>query len=115
MSRKFKPLEELTIQDNFMFVKVFSDTNTAKPFLEAILKIKIQKIDVVGEAHLETDPRKKRVRCDIFARKMWAMLLVGPLTLNFRWLTPGNCPSAPGTTRASAMWKPWEPAIILTN
>ena len=69
MSRKFKPLEELTIQDNFMFVKVFSDPKTAKPFLEAILKIKIQKINVLGEAHLETDPRKKRVRFDIFAKE----------------------------------------------
>ena len=41
----------------------------AKPFLEAILKIKIQKISVVGEAHLETDPRKKRIRFDIFAKE----------------------------------------------
>ena len=69
MGRNFKPLEELTIQDNFMFVKVFSDPDTAKPFLEAILKIKIQKISVVGEAHMETDPRKKRVRFDIFAKE----------------------------------------------
>ena len=69
MSRNFKPLEELTIQDNFMFVKVFSNPDIAKPFLEAILKIKIQKINVVGEAHMETDPRKKRVRFDIFAKE----------------------------------------------
>ena len=69
MSRKFKPLEELTIQDNFMFVKVFSNPNIAKPFLEAILKIKIQKIRVVGEYHLEANPQKKRVRFDIFAKE----------------------------------------------
>ena len=69
MSRKFKPFEDLTIQDNFMFVKVFSNPETAKPFLEAVLKIKIQKISVVGEYHLDANPQKKRVRFDIFAKE----------------------------------------------
>jgi len=29
MNRKIKPIEELTIRDNFMFVKVFSDEEIA--------------------------------------------------------------------------------------
>ena len=69
MSRKFKPFEDLTIQDNFMFVNVCSNPETAKPFLEAVLKIKIQKISVVGEYHLDANPQKKRVRFDIFAKE----------------------------------------------
>lgn len=50
MGRKHKSLEELTIRDNFMFVKVFSDEEIAKPFLKALLKIDIEQVHIVGEA-----------------------------------------------------------------
>lgn len=55
VKRKYKPIEELSIRDNFMFVKVFSDEEIAKPFLKALLKVEIEKI------HLRVrEPRKKR-------------------------------------------------------
>jgi len=49
MGRKYKPLEELTIRDNFMFVKVFSDAEVAVPFLKALLKVEIERVTIVGE------------------------------------------------------------------
>ncbi len=56
MGRKYKPLEELTIRDNFMFVKVFSDAEVAVPFLKALLKVEIEQVAIVGESHQQVDP-----------------------------------------------------------
>lgn len=56
MGRKYKPLEELTIRDNFMFVKVFCDAEVAVPFLKALLKVEIERVAIVGESHQQVDP-----------------------------------------------------------
>lgn len=69
MSRKYKSIEELTIRDNFMFVKVFSDEEIAKPFLRALLKIEIERVNIVGEAHLQSDPSKKYIRFDVMVKE----------------------------------------------
>ena len=42
-----KRYEDLDITDNFMFSKVFSNEDVAKDFLQDILKISIEKIEVV--------------------------------------------------------------------
>ena len=68
MGRKRKSLEELTIRDNFMFVKVFSDEEIAKPFLKALLKIDIEQVHVVGEAQQQADPNKKYIRFDVVVK-----------------------------------------------
>jgi len=69
MPRKYKPLEELTIRDNFMFVKVFSDEAIAKPFLNALLKVDIEQVSIVGEAHQQADPNKKYIRFDVMVKE----------------------------------------------
>ncbi len=69
MPRKYKPLEELTIRDNFMFVKVFSDEAIAKPFLKALLKVDIERVSVVGEAHQQANPSKKYIRFDVMVKE----------------------------------------------
>lgn len=69
MGRKHKSLEELTIRDNFMFVKVFSDEEIAKPFLKALLKIDIEQVHIVGEAHQEAAPNKKYIRFDVLVKE----------------------------------------------
>jgi len=69
MPRKYKPLEELTIRDNFMFVKVFSDEAIAIPFLRAMLKIDIERVSIVGEAHQQADPSKKYIRFDVLVKE----------------------------------------------
>lgn len=38
---------------------MFSNEEIAKPFLEALLKVKIECVSIVGEAHLEANPKKK--------------------------------------------------------
>jgi len=68
MSEKYKSIEELTIRDNFMFVKVFSDEEIAKPFLKAFLKVDIEHVSVVGESLLQADPNKKYVRFDVMVK-----------------------------------------------
>lgn len=64
-----KRYEDLTITDNFMFAKVFSNEDVAKDFLQDVLKIKIEKISVVHEASLEEDPFHKGVRFDVLVRE----------------------------------------------
>ncbi|MCQ2108485.1 MAG: Rpn family recombination-promoting nuclease/putative transposase [Fibrobacter sp.] len=66
---KIKPYEELDITDNFMFVKVFSNVDVAKDFLQDVLKISIEKITVVTEATTQEDPFHKSVRFDVLARE----------------------------------------------
>lgn len=51
-----------------VFVKVFSDEEIAKPFLEALLKVKIERVSIVGEAHLEANPKRKFVRFDVMVK-----------------------------------------------
>lgn len=68
MGRMRKSLEELTIRDNFMFVKVFSDEEIAKPFLKALLKIDIERVTIVGEAQQQVDPNKKYIRFDVMVK-----------------------------------------------
>ena len=43
--KAFKPLEELTLMDDYMFGTVMRDKVNLKPLLEYILKIKI--VDIV--------------------------------------------------------------------
>ncbi|MCQ2122316.1 MAG: Rpn family recombination-promoting nuclease/putative transposase [Fibrobacter sp.] len=69
MTRKYKSLEELTIRDNFMFVKVFEDEEIAKPFLRALLKVDIEQVHVVSEARQQADPRKKFIRFDVMVKE----------------------------------------------
>ena len=45
--RAFKPIEELTLMDDYMFAAVMRDTKHLKPLLEYILEIKIAKIELV--------------------------------------------------------------------
>ena len=63
-----KRYEDLTITDNFMFAKVFSNEDVAKDFLQAVLKIQIEKITVVSEATSQEDPFHKSVRLDVIAK-----------------------------------------------
>ncbi len=66
---KMKPYDELDITDNFMFCKVFSHEDVAKDFLQAVLKVDIEKISVVTEASSQEDPFHKSVRFDVLARE----------------------------------------------
>ncbi len=68
MGRKHKSLEELTIRDNFMFVKVFSDEEIAKPFLKALLKIDIERVTIAGEAQQQADPNKRYIRFNVVVK-----------------------------------------------
>ncbi len=56
METKNVPFEELTITNRFMFSIVFSRKEIAKPFLEAILGIKIHELK-------EPEPEKTN-RCE---------------------------------------------------
>ncbi|PBC68360.1 Rpn family recombination-promoting nuclease/putative transposase [Fibrobacter sp. UWS1] len=64
-----KRYEDLDITDNFMFSKVFSNEDVAKDFLQDILKISIEKIEVVTEASAQEDPFHKSVRFDVLVRE----------------------------------------------
>ena len=64
------PFEELPITNRFMFALVFSRKHIAKPFLEAILGIKIFDLqEPEPEKSTETSPFNKGVRYDVFVKE----------------------------------------------
>ena len=70
MSTKNIPFEQLPITDRFMFAMVFSHKEIAKPFLEAILGIKIHELkDPEPEKTIEVSPVSKGIRFDVFVKE----------------------------------------------
>lgn len=65
------PFEELPITNRFRFALVFSRKHIAKPFLEAILGIKIFDLqEPEPEKSIETSPFNKGVRYDVFVKEL---------------------------------------------
>ena len=63
-----KPIEELTIMNDFLFGVVMRQEQFCKPLLEYILKVKIRKIEYVNEQEsLEAGvPNAKSIRLDVY-------------------------------------------------
>ena len=71
MENKRIPFEQLPITDRFMFAMVFSHKEIAKPFLEAVLGIKIHELrDPEPEKTVEVSPFYKGIRYDVFVKEM---------------------------------------------
>ena len=65
----FKPLEELTIMDDYMFGVVMSDTDNLKPLLEQILKIKIAEIAFIERQKTEKEGYESHgARLDLYVK-----------------------------------------------
>ena len=70
METKRTPFEELPITDRFMFAMVFSHKEIAKPFLEAVLGIKIHELrDPEPEKTVDVSPFYKGIRYDVFVKE----------------------------------------------
>lgn len=70
MENKHTPFEQLTITNRFMFAMVFSHKEIAKPFLEAVLGIKIHELrDPEPEKTVEVSPFYKGIRYDVFVKE----------------------------------------------
>jgi predicted transposase/invertase (TIGR01784 family) len=71
METKHIPFEQLTITNRFMFAMVFSQKDIAKPFLEAILGIKIHELkEPEPEKTIDVSPVSKGVRYDVFTKEV---------------------------------------------
>ena len=70
MDNKRIPFEQLSITNRFMFAMVFSHKEIAKPFLEAVLGIKIHELrDPEPEKTVEVSPFYKGIRYDVFVKE----------------------------------------------
>ena len=70
METKNIPFEHLPITNRFMFAMVFSHKKIAKPFLEAILGIKIHELKAPEpEKTIEVSPVSKGIRFDVFVKE----------------------------------------------
>lgn len=65
---KRKTLKELTIKNNFMFGAVMCDEGNCKEFLEMVLQIPIERVEISKEKSIIYHPEYKGVRLDIFAK-----------------------------------------------
>ena len=65
----FKPLEELTLMDDYMFSAVMQDTANLKPLLEYILGIRISEINYVEPQKTEKEGyRSHGIRLDLYVK-----------------------------------------------
>jgi len=70
METRNVPFEQLTITNRFMFTMVFSHKEIAKPFLEAVLGIKIHELkEPEPEKTIDVSPVSKGVRFDVFVKE----------------------------------------------
>ena len=70
MENKRVPFEQLPITNRFMFAMVFSHKEIAKPFLEAVLGVKIHELrEPEPEKTIEINPVHKGVRFDVFVKE----------------------------------------------
>lgn len=65
---KRKTLQELTIKDNFMFAAVMMEGDNCREFLEMVLGIPIERVEVSYEKSIVYHPQYKGVRLDVFAK-----------------------------------------------
>lgn len=63
------PYDELTITNSFMFGKVFNDEEIAKDFIQNVLKLNVDKINIVREASAQNDFLHKGVRYDVYVKE----------------------------------------------
>ena len=69
MGANFKPLEELTIMDDYMFGVVMSDMDNLKPLLEQILKVNIVEINFIERQKTEKEGYESHgARLDLYVR-----------------------------------------------
>ena len=70
MGAKRIPFEQLPITNRFMFAMVFGHKEIAKPFLEAVLSIRIHELkDPEPEKTIDISPFYKGIRYDVFVRE----------------------------------------------
>ena len=62
------PLKDLTYKNNFMFRAVMSDEENCKGFLERVLPIKIEHVEISTEKNIIYHPEYKGVRLDVYAK-----------------------------------------------
>ena len=63
-----KTLRELTIKNNFMFGAVMCDEENCKEFLEMVLQIPIEHVEVSKEESIVYHPEYKGIRLDVIAK-----------------------------------------------
>ena len=70
MDAKRTPFEQLPITNRFMFAMVFGHKEIAKPFLEAVLGIRIFELkDPEPEKTIDVSPFYKGIRYDVFVKE----------------------------------------------
>ena len=63
-----RKLKDLTIRDNFMFAAVMMETDNCKHFLEMVLGIEIERVEISYEKSIIYNPEFKGIRLDVFAK-----------------------------------------------
>ena len=68
---KRKTIEDLTIQDNFMFAAVMmTDTENCRKVIEYALGINVDRVEVVPEKTIIYHPEYKGIRLDVYAKEV---------------------------------------------
>ncbi|WP_394903563.1 Rpn family recombination-promoting nuclease/putative transposase [Clostridium butyricum] len=69
MNKKVKTLQELNLEDDFLFAKVMSDKEICKEFLEKLLDVRIEKVEMpVNQKVIDLLVDCKGIRLDIYVK-----------------------------------------------
>ena len=63
-----KTLEELVFHDDFMFAAVMMDAENCRCFLERVLEIQIERVEISTEHGFFFNPECKSIRMEVFAK-----------------------------------------------
>ena len=67
MERRIKPIDELTLMDDYMFAQVMRDSRHLKPLLQFMLRVRIAKIELIEPQKTEKEGYdSKGVRLDLY-------------------------------------------------
>lgn len=67
MSDKEKTIQELNLEDDFLFAKVMSDTEICRKILEKILKVSIKKVEIpTTQKTINILYESKGIRLDVY-------------------------------------------------
>lgn len=71
-----KTLEELVFHDDFMFAAVMMDAENCRCFLERVLEIQIERVEISTEHGFFFNPECKSIRMDVFAKDETGRIMI---------------------------------------
>ena len=106
-----KTLEELVFHDDFMFAAVMMDAENCRCFLERVLEIRIERVEISTEHGFFFNPECKSIRMDVFAKDENRT----HYDIEMQLVKKDSLENAAVITTVRWMWKCWKKGRVMEN